>query len=76
MTEKNKKETPQSQPEHEDMNVLMVRRREELDHLKQMGINPYPALFERKNFSIPKNPPVRDKIESKISGSIIFRVGS
>ena len=51
MTEKNKKETPQSQPEHEDMNVLMVRRREELDHLKQMGINPYPALFERKNFS-------------------------
>lgn len=51
MTEKNKKTPPPPQPEHEDLNVLMLRRREELDQLKQMGINPYPAAFERKDLS-------------------------
>src|SRR3990172_8030322 len=50
MTDKNKKDNPAS-PEHEDLNVLMVRRREELAHLKEMGINPYPAAFERKDLS-------------------------
>ena len=45
MTDKNKKMPPSPQPEYEDLNVLMVRRREELDQLKQMGINPYPAAF-------------------------------
>jgi len=50
MTDKNKKDNPTS-PEHEDLNVLMVRRREELARLKEMGINPYPAAFERKDLS-------------------------
>ena len=38
-------------PEHEDLNVLMVRRREELDSLKNSGINPYPYEFDRTDFS-------------------------
>ena len=37
--------------EHEDLNVLMLRRREELDNLKKSGINPYPYEFERTEFS-------------------------
>lgn len=38
-------------PEHEDLNVLMLRRREELDDLKKSGINPYPYEFDRSDFS-------------------------
>ncbi|MCX6144323.1 MAG: lysine--tRNA ligase [Ignavibacteriales bacterium] len=37
--------------EHEDLNVLMLRRREELDNLKKSGINPYPYEFERSDLS-------------------------
>lgn len=51
MTEKNSKEAPLQPHEHEDMNVLMVRRREELSHLKKMGIDPFPPAFERKDLS-------------------------
>lgn len=37
--------------QQEDLNVLMLRRREELDELKKLGINPYPPLYERTDFS-------------------------
>ena len=50
-----KSETPRNDhsrpPEQEDLNVLMVRRREELNALKSMGVNPYPPAFERTDFS-------------------------
>lgn len=35
----------------DDINVLMKRRREELDELKKLGINPYPYEFSRTDFS-------------------------
>jgi len=38
--------------EHEDLNVLMLRRREELKKLIQLGINPYPYEFARDAFSV------------------------
>ena len=41
----------QSSPDHEDLNVLMVRRREELENLKSAGINPYAYEFDRSDFS-------------------------
>jgi lysyl-tRNA synthetase class 2 len=37
--------------EREDLNVLMIRRREELETLKKMGINPYPCDFNRTDYS-------------------------
>lgn len=37
--------------EHEDLNILMLRRREELDQLTKLGINSYPYEFERDTFS-------------------------
>jgi len=42
-------ETEQTHPE--DLNALMLRRREELEELKRRGINPYPYLFHRTDFS-------------------------
>ncbi len=48
---KPKKEEGRSGAEHEDLNVLMVRRREELEQLRSMGIEPYPAGFDRTDFS-------------------------
>ena len=36
---------------HEDINVLMLRRREELEQLMKLGINPYPYEFCRDAFS-------------------------
>jgi lysyl-tRNA synthetase class 2 len=38
--------------EPQELNELMLRRREELDELKRMGINPYPYAFERTDFSV------------------------
>ena len=38
-------------PEREDLNVLMARRREELEQLKKLGVNPYPYCYERNAFS-------------------------
>jgi lysyl-tRNA synthetase class 2 len=35
----------------EELNVLMVRRREELEELKKLGIEPFPPSYERKDFS-------------------------
>ena len=40
-----------SEQEHEDINVLMQRRREELEQLSKLGINPYPYEFTRDSFS-------------------------
>ncbi|HWP82664.1 MAG TPA: lysine--tRNA ligase [Bacteroidota bacterium] len=36
---------------HEDLNVLMLRRREELEQLKKLGVEPYPHEFPRTDFS-------------------------
>jgi lysyl-tRNA synthetase class 2 len=41
----------ESMSEHEELNVLMQRRREELEHLRKMGIDPYPYAYERTDFS-------------------------
>ena len=49
MTEDKKTHFPEQ--EHEDMNVLMQRRREELEQLMKLGINPYPYEFTRDAFS-------------------------
>jgi len=45
------KKTHSSEQEHEDINVLMLRRREELEQLKKLGINPYAYEFIRDAFS-------------------------
>ncbi len=53
----NEQDQPRNNPsehqasEHEDLNVLMLRRREELDNLRKAGINPYPYEFNRTDFS-------------------------
>ncbi|RPI05140.1 MAG: lysine--tRNA ligase [Ignavibacteriae bacterium] len=49
MTEDKKNQT--AEPGHEDINVLMLRRREELDQLAKLGINSYPYEYERNAFS-------------------------
>jgi lysyl-tRNA synthetase, class II len=49
MTEDKKTHPPEQ--EHEDINVLILRRREELEQLKKLGINPYPYEFTRDAFS-------------------------
>ena len=36
---------------HDELNTLMVRRREELEHLRAAGVNPYPYGFERNSTS-------------------------
>jgi lysyl-tRNA synthetase, class II len=41
----------QSAEEHEDINVLIQRRREELEQLTKLGINPYPFEYIRDAFS-------------------------
>ncbi len=38
-------------PGSEDINVLMARRREELESLKALGIAPYPYSFDRTDYS-------------------------
>lgn len=51
----NEKEHPKHQqhtePEHEDLSVLMTRRREELEELKKLGVHPYPYKFDRTGYS-------------------------
>ncbi|MCI0560467.1 MAG: OB-fold nucleic acid binding domain-containing protein, partial [Nitrososphaera sp.] len=52
MSEKTKQKLVQEpQVEHEDLNVLMQRRREELEELKKLGVEPYPHEFNRTDFS-------------------------
>ncbi len=36
---------------HEELNELMKRRREELEHLRAIGVEPYPHEFERNAFT-------------------------
>lgn len=38
-------------PDGQELNDLMLRRRQELDELKRQGINPYPHEFSRTAFS-------------------------
>ncbi len=43
---------PANQPtEQEELNLLMRRRREELEELKKLGIEPYPHEFDRDAFA-------------------------
>jgi len=42
---------PSASSEQEELNVLMLRRREELEQLKKLGVNPYPYEFDRTDFS-------------------------
>jgi lysyl-tRNA synthetase, class II len=49
MAEENKTHLPEH--DQDDINVLMVRRREELNQLTNLGINPYPYEFARDAFS-------------------------
>jgi lysyl-tRNA synthetase class 2 len=51
MTMTEDKKMQQGEHEQEDMNVLMLRRREELEQLVKLGINPYPYEFARDTFS-------------------------
>jgi lysyl-tRNA synthetase class 2 len=48
----NGKKTQLTEHEPEDLNVLMLRRREELEQLTKLGINPYPYEFARDAFSV------------------------
>ena len=43
--------THRAEPDQEDLNVLMLRRREELEQLTKLGINPYPYEFDRDAYS-------------------------
>jgi len=45
------KNTQHGEHEPEDLNVLMLRRREELEQLIKLGINPYPYEYARDSFS-------------------------
>jgi lysyl-tRNA synthetase class 2 len=49
MAEDSKTHSPEQ--EHEDINVLVLRRREELEQLIKLGINPYPYEFACDAFS-------------------------
>ena len=49
MAEETKPQSPEQ--DHEDVNVLLKRRREELEQLTKLGINPYPYEFIRDAFS-------------------------
>jgi lysyl-tRNA synthetase, class II len=44
-------EKQNQQVEHDDLNVLMQRRREELEQLSKLGINPYPYEYTHDAFS-------------------------
>jgi lysyl-tRNA synthetase class 2 len=41
----------EQQSDAQELNELMLRRREELEELRKLGINPYPYGFERTAFS-------------------------
>ncbi len=53
----NNKEKKKPEPQEmnasgqDDLNVLMVRRREELEELRKLAIEPYPYAFDRNAFS-------------------------
>ncbi len=43
--------TPVEKSYHEELNELMLRRREELEQLRRLSINPYPYKFDRTDYS-------------------------
>ncbi len=43
-------QTPET-PKTDDLNELMIRRRQELDALIKSGVNPYPCSFDRTHYS-------------------------
>ena len=45
------KTTPETKTTIEELNELMARRRQELDELVKLGINPYPYQFHQNNSS-------------------------
>jgi lysyl-tRNA synthetase class 2 len=47
----NKPQTTLEQEHHQELNELMLRRREELEELKKRGVNAYPHLFNRSDYS-------------------------
>ena len=48
---KEDQQIPTEKSYHEELNELMLRRREELEELKKRGFNPYPHEFNRTHFS-------------------------
>ena len=50
---------------HEELNELMLRRREELEKLRQLSINPYPYKFDRTDFSADCVSSFRDDAPKK-----------
>ncbi|MFH0992258.1 MAG: lysine--tRNA ligase [bacterium] len=56
----------QQPTDHEDLNVLMLRRREELEELKKLGINPYPTGFARKHYSLQVIQDFKDDAPQRI----------
>ena len=59
---------------HDELNELMLRRREELEELKRQGINPYPYSFERTDFSHDLVTTFSDAVsprEVKVAGRIM-----
>jgi len=60
MSKSKSNDTPEQHENPEDLNVLMLRRREELEELKKLGITPYPAEFERKDFAKEIHDAFRD----------------
>jgi lysyl-tRNA synthetase class 2 len=51
MTDQPQPNPEQPQSEHDELNALMRRRREELEELRTLGVNPYPYEFARNAFS-------------------------
>jgi len=60
------KKIQSTENEHEDLNVLILRRREELKQLIQLGINPYPYEFTRDAFSTQIVEQFRDDAPQQI----------
>ncbi len=51
MTHHSDSQTPSAEPFAAELNELMLRRREELEELRKLGIDPYPYSFPRNAFS-------------------------
>jgi lysyl-tRNA synthetase class 2 len=55
-----------NEQDHDDLNALMRRRREELDQLIHLGINPYPFEYTRNAFSTEIIDQFRDDAPRRI----------
>ena len=58
--------------EHQVLNELMVRRREELAELTRRGINAYPYFFERTAFSADIIAEFREDLSMGIRQILFF----